>query len=119
MVIKLKWVIMENVEFKKINANRYNVTKGVDYIDTVIKSILEKLSVVSVNIYNKSINNNIYETLLSRYVSGLFIKKHGDISKNIHHIIITIGINERVYNLTLGSFNMENSLNYVNGSTEV
>ena len=107
------------LEFNKYSNNRYNVTAGVGALDTAIKETINDISVIKIKSFNSSMNNSLYETILSRYVAGLFIQKYPEVSSKEHHIIVTIDINGKTYNITLGNFSIEQEFGYIHGVTEV
>jgi len=107
------------VEFEKVNDYKYIVTDGKNEIDRYIRETIENISCGQTNIYNDTITNKLYETMLSRYVSALFLKKHKELMDTIHHTIITITINNMNFNITLGNFGKEEDLGFLNGITKL
>jgi len=107
------------IDFDKIDTYNYVACGNIDSLDTEIKNIIEDISVVGTNKFNGSINISLYETILSRKLSGLFLKYYEDRIKNISHVLIRIGINNNTYNITLGSLNLEESSGYLNGITKI
>jgi len=107
------------IEFKKIEDNKYLVTEGAGFIDSYVKDLLGDLNVISSNSFNSDISNTLYEHMLSRYVSGLYIKQHNGIPDSVHHILITINIGSFNYNISVGKLGNGDELGYVNGITKV
>jgi len=107
------------VVFKKIEDYKYTLVKGSGYIEDVVLETIDKISIVNSKDFNLTITEVLYEHIVSRLVSGLFLKEHLKEISDMHHVLITVGINNTTYNVTLGSFGKEDALGYVNGITEV
>jgi len=105
--------------FKKVKDNQYIVTGDKDLIDNKIKNIINDISILSSSKYNDTMNDIIYENLLSRYISGLFIRDYSSDLDGVHHVIIAITINNNNYNITVGNFDLDNDIKYLNGIIEV
>ena len=107
------------VVFEKIEDYRYGLVKGSGYIEDIVLETINNISVVDSRDFNITVTEVLYECVLSRLVSGLFLKAHLEEISSMHHVLITVGINNTTYNVTLGSFGKEDALGYVNGITEV
>ena len=105
--------------FKKVKDNQYIVTGDKDLIDNKIKNIIEEISIIGSSKYNETMNDIIYENLLSRFISGLFIQEHESDLDGVHHVIISITINNNNYSITVGNFDLDNDIKYLNGIIEI
>ena len=105
--------------FKKINGNQYIFNGDIDDVDNKINKIIEDISIIGKSKYNDTMNDIIYEHILSRYISGLFIKEHSNELDGTHHVIVAITINGENYNITIGNFDLENDIKYLNGIVTV
>ena len=101
--------------FKKVKNNQYIFNGDKDVIYNKINEIIEDISVVGKSKYNDTINDILYENLLSRYISGLFIEQHSEELDGTHHILVNISINDENYSITIGSFDLDNDVKYLNG----
>ena len=101
--------------FKKVKNNQYIFNGDKDAIYNKINEIIEDISVVGKSKYNDTINDILYENLLSRYISGLFIEQHSEELDGTHHILVNISINDENYSITIGSFDLDNDVKYLNG----
>jgi len=104
--------------FKKVKDNQYIVTGDKDLINNKIKNIINDISVIGSSKYNDTMNDIIYEHLLSRYISGLFIRDYASDLDGVHHVIIGMSINNTNYNITVGNFDLDNDIKYLNGIIE-
>ena len=75
----------------------------------------EELQITKKTSSNDTINDILYENLLSRYISGLFIEQHSEELDGTHHILVNISINDENYSITIGSFDLDNDVKYLNG----
>jgi len=103
--------------FEKVNNTHY-ICKDVNKIDSFIKEQINKISLGKMDDYNEVLNKMLYEQLLSRYVSSIFLEEIGELNDQ-HHTSITISINNTNYNITVGTFNMKDQLKYLNGIIEL
>lgn len=110
---------MNNVKFEKLEEYKYALVNGGDQIDTMVLNIIDEISIVPNKLFNDTITEILYETILNRLISGLFLKDNLDSANTMHHVLITVGINNKTYNVTLGAFNKEEDLGYVTGITEI
>jgi len=105
--------------FKKVKDNQYIFIGDKNAVDDKIKNIIEDMSIIGSSKYNEFINNIIYENLLSRYISGLFIQEYASDLDGVHHVIISITINNNNYSITVGNFDLDNDIKYLNGIIEI
>lgn len=110
---------MEEVKFEKIEGSKYILVNGKDQIDSKVADIIQSISGKEANLFNSTVTDVLYETILSRLVAGLFITHHRESVGISHHIVITAGINNKTYNITIGALQKEDSLGYINGIVEI
>jgi len=103
--------------FKKVNDTHYVCTE-VNQIDTFVKEQLNIISNGMLGEFEDVLNSMLYENILSRYVSSLYVKEIGELNDK-HHIMITININNTNYNITVGTFNVSDQMKYLNGIIEL
>ena len=101
--------------FKKVKNNQYIFNGDKDVINNKINEIIEDISIVGKSKYNDTINDIIYESLLSRYISGLFIEQHSEELDGTHHVLVNISIDNENYSITIGKFDLGNDIKYLNG----
>jgi hypothetical protein len=102
--------------FKKVNNNLYVVDgSDVNIIDTAVNGMVNSTTPVSKGVFNISINDNLYETILSRYIAGEFITKHGDIIKKEQHVVVSIGVNNKNYKITIGNLSNTKEPEFIHG----
>lgn len=102
--------------FNKVNNNLYVVdSKAVGVVDSAVTSILNSISPISKSVFNVSINDNLYETILSRYLASDFITTMPEIVKKEQHIVISISVNNKSYKITLGNLSTGKEPEYIHG----
>lgn len=108
------------LEFKKYSNNRYNLESNSGYILTHIQGLMAELSIgVKVNKFASTMNDTLFEQMLSRYIASAFIKQYPAEVKDEHHVLITLAINNKSYQITVGNFNLSEEIGYINGITEI
>jgi len=102
--------------FKKVNNNLYIVdSQAVGIVDSAVTNIINSISPVSKSVFNVSINDNLYETILSRYLASDFIHTMAETLKKEQHIVISIDINNKSYKITIGNLSNGKEPEYVHG----
>jgi len=102
--------------YKKVNNNLYVVDAvGIGVVDTAVTTAINSLGVVSKSAFNVSINDNLYETILSRWIASDFITTMSDALKKEQHIVISIGINNKSYKITIGNLSLGKEPEYIHG----
>lgn len=90
--------------FRHIRENKYMVNQN--YIPAVCTTLDEMMGAISDKSikYNGAINNELFKTLLSRYISNKFILDHKDVfDKGVPHVIISIDIYELDLMITISN----------------
>ena len=104
--------------FEKISNEKYRLEDKDGFIDSTINSMVNNISNNIANKFNSAINEQLYTIILSRYISSSFIKKYQDIVDTNHHILVIVYINNKTYNVTLGGFDIDEQIGYLNGITK-
>lgn len=95
-------------KFAKSNTTKYLLTDYDAGRLSKIVSFLDEISTIDgVNEFNEFINNDLYEKVLARTIATDFIKKYREAIDKEHHIVITISIHDKTYNMTIGKFNLQ------------
>jgi len=102
--------------FRHIRENKYMVNQNhINIISNTLDNIMGDISDKSIK-YNGAINNELFKTLLSRYVSNKFILEHKDVfDKGTPHVIISVDIYELDLMVTISDLGEDG---YVHGCME-
>lgn len=102
--------------FKKVNNNLYIVDSyAIGVVDTAVTTIINSISPMPKSLFNISINDNLYETILSRYLASNFITDMGEVVKKEQHVVISININNKSYKVTIGNLSTGKEPEYIHG----
>ena len=107
------------MDFKLVKKGTYIITDNVEQIISEVDDIISKILSIDKGNYYDGVNLTLFEDILSRYVADSFIKQYEDVFSTEQHIVITMTINNRNYNITIGTIVIDTQMKYLNGIIEV
>jgi len=105
---------MLNLEFFKVNDFTYSLSNPNELI-ALIESYLNKLSLDTTDSYDTNVNMELFNSMMSRYISAVFLKKHSEAFTNIAYVNINVNVKGSLQTYTVGYLSIKDKTVNVNG----
>jgi len=108
--------------FNSVSETEYLIKdkNTIEFFKEKVNKTIEVISIIEVDKYSDVMNTVLYKTILSRLISGYFVKYHKNIIDKLPFITVLIEIENKTFRFSLGRLVTEDiNEGYIHGSINV